>query len=88
MATSWNRPVSRAAQPLAESQTAITLLFEEAPVLVEVRFPSMGTAPDWYLSHTQEELDTLIQRLASGAELHLSSVWDLKNEKGALVVRK
>ncbi len=72
-----------------EAKGAVADLFENTPpVLVEVRFPNAGTSPDWYLCEDEEQLERILERLGSGAELHLSSVWDLKNVKGALCLRK
>jgi hypothetical protein len=62
---------------------AISSLFDsKPPVLVEVRFPGAGTSPDWFLCQEVQELDEVLSRLAAGAEVRLSSVWDLKNVKG------
>ena len=67
-----------------EIRSAVSALFENAPaVLVEVRFPGCGTSPDWYLCDEQEQLDKILDRLAAGAELHLSNVQDLKNQLAA-----
>ena len=63
-------------------------MFEEKPpVLVEVRFPKMGTSSDWFLCEDTAALDAILDRLGPGAEVHLSSVWDLKNAAGAVVFR-
>lgn len=68
--------------------TAIRTLFEEKPpVLVEVRFPKMGTSSDWFLCEDMATLDVILARLGPGAEVHLNSVWDLKNAAGAVVFR-
>jgi hypothetical protein len=73
----------------AEARAAVSALFNNAPpVLVEVRFPHSGTAPDWYLCSEEEELQPILERLAPGAELHLSSVWDLKNVKREICLKK
>jgi hypothetical protein len=73
----------------AEAQAAIAALFDSAPpVLVEVRFPGMATSPDWYLCEEEEQLEQILERLGPGAELHLSSVWDLKNIKGDVCLGK
>lgn len=73
----------------AEAQAAIAELFTKAPpVLVEVRFPKMGTSPDWYLLEEEEQLDQVLDRLSAGVELHLSSVWDLKNVKEDVCLKK
>jgi hypothetical protein len=77
--------------PLTErSQTkaAVEALFRKPPVLVEVRFPQMGTSPDWYLCEGEEELNAILNRLSAGAELRLSSVWDLQNRSGELTLQK
>lgn len=74
---------------LSKDFTAIRKLFDErAPVLVEVRFPKMGTSSDWFLCEDTTDLEAILDRLSSGAEVHLNSVWDLKNPVGAAVVRK
>jgi hypothetical protein len=69
--------------------TALGKLFDEKPpVLVEVRFPKMGTSSDWFLCEDTAALDAILDRLGPGAEVHLNSVWDLKNPAGAVVVRR
>jgi len=61
---------------------------EKAPVLVEVRFPRMGTSPDWYLCDTEADFDSVWERLGTGTEIHLHSVWDMKDEaKPAILAR-
>jgi hypothetical protein len=73
----------------SEAKRAIAILFENAPpVLVEVRFPAAATSPDWYLCDDEEQLEQILDRLSPGAELHVSSVWDLKNTKGEICLRK
>jgi hypothetical protein len=68
--------------------TAVGKLFEEKPpVLVEVRFPKMGVSSDWFLCENAVALDAILDRLGPGVEVHLSSVWDLKNAGGAVVFR-
>jgi hypothetical protein len=68
--------------------TSIRTLFEEKPpVLVEVRFPMMGTSSDWFLCDDMAALDVILGRLGPGAEVHLASVWDLKKPAGAIVFR-
>jgi hypothetical protein len=62
--------------------------FEEGePLLVEVRFPRMGTSPDWYLCQEEEELERILARLSPNVEIYVSSVWDLVNSKGAKRLR-
>jgi hypothetical protein len=73
----------------SEAKAAISTLFENAPpVLVEVRFPNAATSPDWYLCEDEEQLEHILERLGSGVELHISSVWDLQNVKGEICLRK
>ena len=68
--------------------TAVGKLFDEKPpILVEVRFPKMGTASDWFLCENAAALDAILDRLGPGVEVHLGSVWDLKNPTGAIVFR-
>src|SRR2546423_7212410 len=66
----------------------VRMLFEQKPpVLVEVRFPKMGTSSDWFLCEDMAALEVILDRLGTGAEVHLNSVWDLKNSTGAVVFR-
>ena len=68
--------------------TALGKLFDEKPpVLVEIRFPKMGTSSDWFLCENAIALEAILDRLGPGVEVHLSSVWDLKNPPGAVVFR-
>lgn len=68
---------------------AVAALFgNKPPVLVEVRFPNMGTSPDWFLCDDQDDLAPIIDRLAPGTDVHLHSVWDLKNPSGGVVLKK
>ena len=68
---------------------AVEKLFDEKPpVLVEVRFPKMGASSDWILCEDVAALDAILDRLGPGAEIHLNSVWDLKNPVGAVVIPK
>ncbi len=72
-----------------EAKAAVSALFSNfPPVLVEVRFPRSGTSPDWYLWDDEEEFEQILERLGPGAELHLNSVWDLKNSKEEICIRK
>ncbi len=48
----------------------------------------MGTSPDWHLCEDEDQFEALLDRLGAGAEVHLSSVWDLKNVKGEICLRK
>ncbi len=64
------------------------LFADKPPVLVEVRFPHMGTSPDWHLCEEEADLDLILDRLGPGVEVRLSSVWDLKNASGPVVVRR
>jgi hypothetical protein len=68
--------------------TAVRKLFDEKPpVLVEVRFPKMGTSSDWFLCENAAALNAILDRLGPGVEVHLSSVWDVKNVSGAVIFR-
>jgi hypothetical protein len=70
-------------------RAAVAALFaDKPPVLVEVRFPKMGTSPDWFLCDDQDDLAPILDRLGPGVEVHLHSVWDLKNPAGGVVLRK
>ena len=71
-----------------EAKAVISALFENPPVLVEVRFPNSGTAPDWYLCEEEEQLEQILKHLGSRVELNISSVWNLKNVKGEICLRK
>ena len=64
-----------------------TLFRERAPVLVEVRFPRMGTSSDWYLFETEHELQQLQQRLGAGVEIHLASAWDIEMGHAKVTIR-
>ena len=67
----------------------LTRLFsEKPPVLVEVRFPNMGTSSDWFLCELEDNLDAIVERLAPGVEVHVNSVWDLRNPGGAFAFKK
>lgn len=71
------------------ARAAVAALFAaKPPVLVEVRFPQMGTSPDWFLCEDPADLDPIFDRLAPGAEVRLSSVWDLTDPVGPVVVRR
>ena len=73
------------ARTVKDSET-LELFENEPPVLVEVRFTGMGAAPDWYLCHEKMELDSLRGRLGTGVELHLHSVWNLKDTSSPIVI--
>lgn len=82
MATAMNPPA-------LENRSEIAALFvERAPVLVEVRFPRMATAPDWYLCETEDDLRRVTAPLGAGVELHLHSVWDLRNVTVPSVIKR
>ena len=71
------------------SRAAVAALFaEKPPVLVEVRFPNMGTAPDWYLCDDEDDLYPILDRLGAGVEIHLHSVWDLNDKVGGVILRR
>ena len=73
--------------PASVREQVAALFRDRAPVLVEVRFPRMGTSSDWYLFGAVEELDRLRIRLAAGVELHLASVWDIRTGPGAVAIQ-
>jgi hypothetical protein len=71
------------------AKAAVAALFRDAPpVIVEVRFPGAGTAPDWHLLDDEEAFESLIESLAPGVELRLNSVWDLRSSGNPLCVGK
>jgi hypothetical protein len=72
----------------AQRSAGIRLVDDKSPILVEVRFPRMGTSPDWHLCETMSEIDAIWERVAPGVELHLHSVWDLKDEVKPLVITR
>jgi len=82
--------MSKADSPInKEAQAEVAALFDNSPlVLVEVRFPSAATSPDWHLCADEEQLEHLLDSLRPGAELYLSSVWHLKNVKKEVRLRK
>jgi hypothetical protein len=83
--------MSRVVSPESiEARAALAKLFDSPPVLVEVRFPKMGTSPDWYFCQEQEEFDEILRRVGPGVEVQLVSVWelDLSKAKGRLCLRK
>lgn len=65
----------------------VTLFQDQSPVLVEVRFPKMGTASDWFLCEDEGDFDAILARLSAGAEIHMSSVWELQHCANSIVVR-
>lgn len=72
-----------------EARSAVVSLFDDSPpILVEVRFPEMGTSPDWYLCHEVDELERIMEKLGPGVEVHLDSVWDLINTKNEICLKK
>ena len=72
----------------ADVRERVTALFRDrAPVLVEARFPQMGTSSDWYLFETEDELVQLRRRLGPGVELHLASAWDVEMGRGKVTIR-
>jgi hypothetical protein len=75
---------------LTDSQrvTVSELFDQKGPVLVEVRFVHMGTSPDWFLCDSATEFDSIWERLGPGVEVHLHSVWDLRDVGRVLVFGK
>jgi hypothetical protein len=74
--------------PAAIREQVAALFRDRAPVLVEVRFPRMGTSSDWYLFESNDELDELRRRLGPGVELHLASVWDVQTQRGGITISR
>jgi hypothetical protein len=73
----------------SDARSAVAKVLENSPpILVEVRFPGSATSPDWHLFETEEQFDQLLERLGPGVELHISSVWALKNPKGEILLKK
>ena len=71
------------------AREAISRMFaNKAPVLIEVRFPQMGTSSDWHLCEGESELEAILERLAPGVELHIQSVWDLPLSQDSVVLKK
>ncbi len=60
----------------------------KSPVLVEVRFPHMGTSSDWHLCDDLDDLDPILERLGPGAEVRLYSVWDVIDPTGGVVFKR
>ena len=73
---------------ISATEAVASLFATKPPVLVEVRFPHMGTSSDWYLCEEREDLGPILDRLSPGAEVRLSSVWDIRDPTGGVVVRK
>jgi hypothetical protein len=80
--------VSTATLPLPQTAKMRELFDTKPPVLVEVRFPGMGTSPDWYFCREEDELETILSRLSPGVEVHLHSVWDVTDPTGGITVRR
>jgi hypothetical protein len=78
--------MSQSIAPISsEGREAARELFQQGgPVLVEVRFPATATSPDWYLCEDESDFDSILDRIRPGAELYVSRVWDLTNQKGAV----
>ncbi len=71
------------------ARAAADALFERAaPVLVEVRFPGMGTSSDWHLFDDADQLDALLDTLGPRVEIHLTSVWAMKATKATVRLTK
>lgn len=73
---------------VSDLRKLVSEAFDEGePLLIEVRFPRMGTSSDWYLCREEEELEQILGQLAPNVEVYASSVWDLVNPKGAKRLR-
>jgi len=74
---------------LGAMRERVACLFDEkSPVLVEVRFPHMGTSSDWHLCDEIDELHPILERLGPGAEVRLHSVSDVTDPTGGVVFKR
>ncbi len=71
----------------AISRDVSALFDNKAPVLIEVRFPNMGTSSDWFLCEDEREYTTVLDRLGPGSEVHLQSVWDIASRATIILNR-
>ena len=60
----------------------------KSPVLVEVRFPHMGTSSDWHLCKDLDDLDPIPEQVGPGAKVRLHSVWDVTDPTGGVVFKR
>lgn len=74
----------------SEARNALSKLFDNPPILIEVRFPRMGTSSDWYFCQEAEEFEEILRRLGPGVEVQLVSVWelDLAKATGKVCLKK
>jgi hypothetical protein len=73
----------------ARGHAAVHHLFQAGgPVLVEVRYPGAIYSSDWHLCETVDEFDGLVEKMSADAVLHVSRVWDLSNQAGAVCLRR
>jgi hypothetical protein len=73
--------------PSTVTQQVAALFEEKSPILVEVRFPGMGTSPDWYFCREEEEFESLQHRLGAGVIIHLHSVWDVAGTSSSMMIQ-
>jgi hypothetical protein len=66
----------------AESREHLEELLARGPLLIQVRLPGLGATAEWILTSEYEEVAELASRLSPGAELHVSSVLDLRDAEG------
>ena len=71
----------------SEREQICDLFKKRSPVLVEVRFPKMGTSSDWYLIEDSDEFEAVWQKLTRGVEVHARSVWDVPMTTAISMVR-
>jgi hypothetical protein len=67
-------------------EAAISALFENSPILVEVRFGY--ASPDWHLCQSVEEFGPILNRTTEGTPLYLTSVWDTDVGEKTLALEK
>ena len=70
-----------------EGASPIEALFQDPPVLVEIRYPRSEVESAWHLVQSEEELDRIMDELEPQVEVHASSVWDLRYPKDHVCVR-
>ena len=72
----------------ARREQVAALFDAKSPILVEVRFPRMGTSSDWHLCEDRDDLNPILERLGPGCEVRLHSVWDMTDPTGGIVFQR
>lgn len=65
-----------------ESREHLETLLARGPLLLQVRLPGLAATAEWLLCTEYEEIAEVASRLSPGAELHVSSVLDLRDAEG------